>query len=289
MFHKQRKKEKNMNTLMLTLGLIWTIGFVLYTKKICSKTFNSKSKTILATIVAPIIILFLAIYTTASFVVGTQTRTAMLNDPEILTDTIKRLEDLEKEKQQEAAKEALKSISENDSKYAPIIGNPEGKVVAYAFFDYNCGYCKRGDAALTQLLETEKDVKVVLKSFPIFPPSQIPGRAIIAAKEQGKVAELHKALYETRLIPEASQNANEKDMNEKIKAIVFGAAQKAGLDVEKLKKDMEAPAVEEEILRTRQLAEKLGIQGTPAFIIGNEFFRGFVDTPVMMEAVQNAR
>ena len=52
---------------------------------------------------------------------------------------------------------------------------------------------------------------------------------------------------------------------------------------------MEAPAVEEEILRTRQLAEKLGIQGTPAFIIGNEFFRGFVDTPVMMEAVQNAR
>lgn len=274
-----------MNTLMLTLGLIWTIIFVLYTKKISSKTFDKKTKSILATIVAPIVILFLAIYTTSYSVV----RKAMINDPEILTDTIKRLEEVEKEKQEEAAKEALKNISEDDSKYAPIIGNPEGKVVAYAFFDYNCGFCKRGDAALNKLLETEKDVKVVLKSFPIFPPSQIPGRAIIAAKEQGKVAELHKVLYETRLIPEAAPNANEKDMNEKIKAIVFGAAQKAGLDVEKLKKDMEAPAVEEEILRTRQLAEKLGIQGTPAFIIGNDFFRGYVDTPVMKEAIENAR
>lgn len=274
-----------MNTLMLTLGLIWTIIFVLYTKKISSKNFDKKTKSIFATIVAPIVILFLAIYTTSYSVV----RKAMINDPEILTDTIKRLEEVEKEKQEDAAKEVLKNISEDDSKYAPIIGNPEGKVVAYAFFDYNCGFCKRGDAALKKLLETEKDVKVVLKSFPIFPPSQIPGRAIIAAKEQGKVAELHKALYETRLIPEAAPNANEKDMNEKIKAIVFGVAQKAGLDVEKLKKDMEAPAVEEEILRTRQLAEKLGIQGTPAFIIGNDFFRGYVDTPVMREAVENAR
>lgn len=278
-----------MNILMLTLGLIWIITFVVYTKKTSTKTYAKKSNEILATTVAPIVILFLAIYTTASYVVGTKTRVAMLNDPEILTDTIKRLEELEQEKQIQASQEALKNITEEDSQYAPIIGNKDGKVTIYAFFDYNCGYCKRGDAAINQLLETEKDVKVVLKSFPIFPPSQIPGKAIIAAQLQGKAAELNKALFETRLIPEADSKANEKDINEKIKAIVFGAAQKAGLDVERLKKDMENPAIEEELLRTRQLAEKLGIQGTPAFIIGNDFFRGYVDTPVMKEAVENAR
>ena len=65
--------------------------------------------------------------------------------------------------------------------------------------------------------------------------------------------------------------------------------EEAGLDVEKLKKDMENPAVEEEIIRTRELATKLGIQGTPAFIIGDQFFRGFIEAPAMMEAIKQSK
>ena len=274
-----------MNTLTLIIGMLLTVAFVLYTKKVATKTFSKKSKTILATIVAPIVILFLAIYTTAHAVV----RYAMINDPEILTDTFKKLEEQEKQKQMEAAKNALKNISEEDSKYAPIVGNPEGKVVIYEFYDYNCGFCKRGNAALEEVLANEKDVKVVLKSFPIFPPSQIPGRAIIAAQMQGKATEMHHALFTTNLVPEQSDKLSAKDTDDKIKAIVFGAAKKAGLDVEKLKKDMENPAVEEEIIRTRELATKLGIQGTPAFIIGDQFFRGFIEAPVMLEAIKQSK
>jgi len=274
-----------MNTLTLIIGILATVAFVLYTKKVATKTFSKKSTNILATIVAPIVILFLAIYTTAHSVV----RIAMIGNPEILTDTIKELEEKEKQKQIEAAKDALKNISEEDSKYAPIIGNPEGKVVVYEFYDYNCGYCKRGNAALEEVLANEKDVKVVLKSFPIFPPSQIPGRAIIAAQMQGKAAELHHALFTTNLIPEQADKLSAKDSDDQIKAIVFGAAKKAGLDVEQLKKDMENPAIEEEIIRTRQLATKLGIQGTPAFVIGNQFFRGFIEAPVMIEAISQAK
>ncbi len=274
-----------MNTFTLIVGILLTVAFVLYTKKIATKTFDKKAKTILITIVAPIVILFLAIYTTAHSVV----RIAMINDPEILTDTIKKLEENEKQKQIDAAKNALKNISAEDSKYAPIIGNPEGKVVVYEFYDYNCGFCKRGNAAMEEVLETEKDVKVVLKSFPIFPPSQIPGRAIIAAQMQGKAAELHHALFTTNLIPEQSDKLSAKDADDQIKAIVLGAAKKAGLDVEKLQKDMEKPAIEEEIIRTRELATKLGIQGTPAFIIGDQFFRGFIEAPVMKEAINKAK
>ena len=96
-------------------------------------------------------------------------------------------------------------------------------------------------------------------------------------------------MFEANLMPERDAKATEKDINDQIKAIVFGVAQKAGLDVEKLKKDMEAPSVEEELLRTRQLAEKLGIQGTPAFIVGEKFFRGYVDTPVIIEAIEASR
>ncbi|MBR1544741.1 MAG: DsbA family protein [Alphaproteobacteria bacterium] len=74
-----------------------------------------------------------------------------------------------------------------------------------------------------------------------------------------------------------------------MKAIVFGAAKKAGLDVDQLKKDMENPAVEEEIIRTRELATKLGIQGTPAFIIGDQFFRGFIEAPAMRDAINQSK
>lgn len=287
MFHKLQERRKSMNTLMLVLGLIWVIAFVVYTKTVTTKTFNKKSTSILATVVAPIVILFLAIYTTAHSVV----RIAMINDPEILTDTIKELEEVEKQKQEKAAKESLKNVKEDDSKFAPTIGNLDGDVVIYEFFDFNCGYCKRGNMALRQVLDSDKNVKVVLKNYPIFPFSQIPAKAEIAAKEQGveKLEAFHNALFETNLMPERDAKATEKDINDQIKAIVFGVAQKAGLDVEKLKKDMEAPSVEEELLRTRQLAEKLGIQGTPAFIVGEKFFRGYVDTPVIIEAIEASR
>ncbi len=274
-----------MNTLTLIIGILLTVAFVLYTKKVATKSYNKKSVTILATIVAPIVILFLAIYATAHSVV----RIALVGNPEMLIDASKELEARAKRKEMEAAKEALKNVSEEDSKYAPIVGNPDGKVVVYEFYDYNCGFCKRGNAALEEVLGSEKDVKVVLKSFPIFPPSQIPGRAIIAAQMQGKAAELHHALFTTNLIPEQNDKASEKDVNEQIKAIVFGAAKKAGLDVDQLKKDMENPAVEEEIIRTRELATKLGIQGTPAFIIGDQFFRGFIEAPAMIEAINQAK
>ncbi|MBR1544742.1 MAG: DsbA family protein [Alphaproteobacteria bacterium] len=204
-----------MNTLTLIIGILLTVAFVLYTKKVATKTFSKKSNAVLATVVAPIAILFLAIYTTAYSVV----RIAMISNPEILTDTVKKLEENEKKKQMEAAKDALKNISAEDSKNAPIIGNPDGKVVIYEFYDYNCGFCKRGHAALTDVLKDEKDVKVVLKSFPIFPPSQIPGRAIIAAQMQGKAEALHNELFSTNLIPEHNDKASEKMLMNKSKLL----------------------------------------------------------------------
>jgi len=274
-----------MNTLILIIGMMSTIAFVIYSKTIGAKNYGKKTKKALITIVAPAVILFIAVYATARSVV----RIAMLNSPDIFTDTIKKLEENERIKQEKAAKEALKNISAEDSKYAPIVGNPDGKVVIYEFYDYNCGFCKRGNSVLEEVLKTEKDVKVVLKSFPIFQPSQIPGRAIIAAQMQGKAAELHHALFTTKLTPDHNDKASEKDLDEQIKAIVFGAAKKAGLDVERLKKDMENPAVEEEIIRTRELANKLGIQGTPAFIVGESFFKGFIEAPVMLDAINKAK
>ena len=271
--------------LFLLIGLLLAVSFAIYVNIIFNmkKDFsNDRKKFVFYTAVSG---LFLAssIYLVSWSVV----RYAMLSDPTILTDTIQKLEEADKKKQMEITKEALKNITEDDSKYAPILGNADGKIVIYEFFDYNCGYCRKGNSVVKEVLKSEKDVKVVLKNYPIFPPSRLPAKAAIASREQGleKSAVFHHALFEANLSPEKGA----KDMDKAIKSIVMTIAKKSGLDVKKLEKDMASSSVEEELLRTRKLAGKLGIQGTPAFIVGNEFFRGYVDVPVMINAIKAAR
>ncbi|MDR1477150.1 MAG: DsbA family protein [Rickettsiales bacterium] len=279
-----------MNILLFVLAIVWAAVFVVYEREVVQKkNFHNRYKRVLATIAAPAVLLLLVAYSTSSFVVSFKTRQAVINDPAMLLDAMENMEQVQREREAKASKEALKNIKADDSKYAPIAGNPDGKIVIYEFYDYNCGFCKRAAGVMTEVLRDEKDVKVVLKNLPIFPVSQIPARAVVAAQQQGKAAELHALFFENNLVPEANEKATEKDMNEKIKAIVFGLAQKAGLDVERLKKDMESPAVEEELLRTRQLAEKLQIQGTPAFIVGDQLFRGYIEAPQMRDAIESAK
>ena len=213
---------------MLILGLLFTIAFVIYTKKIGTKTNAKGVKSILTTIVAPIALLFLAVYTTAFSVV----RCAILNNPEVLVDASKKLQENERERQAEASKEAVKNITADDATTAPIVGNADGKVVIYEFFDYNCGYCKHGNNVLNEVLNAQKDVKVVLKNFPIFGEMSItPAKASIAAKEQGieKMKAFHNALFKANLRP-----TSDKDVEKQVEKAVFEVAKKAGLDVAKL-------------------------------------------------------
>ena len=84
------------------------------------------------------------------------------------------------------------------------------------------------------------------------------------------------------LIPEKGSKKTEKD-------IIMDIAKKSGLDVKKLEQDMAKPFVEEELLRTRKLAEKLGFQGTPAHIVGDQIIGGYVNTETMKATIQKVR
>lgn len=274
-----------MNWLTL-VGFLSVVVFAVCMVMIDKKEFNKKNmiKSVALSFGA-VIALFIAIYTTARSVV----RPALISDPTMLMDAGEAYQKTEMEKREKAAKKALKNITEEDFKHAPIIGNAEGNIVVYEFFDYNCGYCKKGNETLKEVLEKEKDVKVVLKHFPIYPPSQFPAKASIASREQGieKASAFHHALFKSELMPKNVKNMKEADA--KIKVIVMDIAKKSGLDVKKLEKDIENPAVEEELLRTRDLAKKLGIEGTPAFVIGDKFVPGYINTNQMIEAIKQIR
>ena len=127
---------------LTVVGFLSVVVFAVCMIMIDKKEFNKKNmiKSVALSFGA-VIALFVAIYTTARSVV----RPALISDPTMLMDAGEAYQKAEMEKREKAAKKALKNITEEDFKHAPIIGNAEGNIVVYEFFDYNCGYCKKGN------------------------------------------------------------------------------------------------------------------------------------------------
>jgi protein-disulfide isomerase len=187
----------------------------------------------------------------------------LLKNPEVLMEAQNALEakmdKIQAERTAAAIKQNAKEIFRPAS--SPVVGNAKGDVTVIEFFDYNCPYCKKAFHEIAQLVEKDKQVKLILKEFPILSKgSEEASKVALAAKLQGKYWEMHRALNE------AQGQSNE--------ASALRVAEKLGLDMAKLKKDMASPEVKKEIDETRALAMKLGIQGTPHFLVGDRVIPG---------------
>jgi protein-disulfide isomerase len=187
----------------------------------------------------------------------------LINNPEVLMEAQNALEARMDKIQAERTAAAIKSNATEIFRPAssPVVGNAKGDVTVIEFFDYNCGYCKRAFTEIARLVERDKQVKLILKEFPILSKgSEETAKVALAAKAQGKYWEFHRAMLESQ------GQANE--------AAALRVAEKAGLDMGKLKKDMASAEVKKEIDETRALAGKLGIQGTPHFLVGDRIIPG---------------
>lgn len=187
----------------------------------------------------------------------------LINNPEILMEMQTAFES----KMEKVRGEQLKvALSENakeifQSPGTPIVGNPKGDVTVVEFFDYNCGYCKRALGDIAKLVQKDGNVKVAFKELPILSKgSEEAARVALASKAQGKYWEVHRALLEAK-----------GQLNE---ATSLKIAEKAGLDMARLKKDMAGDEVQKEIDQVRDLAQKMGIQGTPHFLVGDRPIAG---------------
>ncbi len=142
-----------------------------------------------------------------------------------------------------------------------VAGNPNGDITVVEFFDYNCGYCKRGFGGVAKLLETDKNVRFVFKELPIIrEESEAPARIALAAKRQGRYWDMHQALIKLK------GTVNETE--------ALKQAEKLGLDMAKLKADMASAEVKAELEQTKALAQKMGINGTPHFLVGDRAIGG---------------
>lgn len=205
-------------------------------------------------------------------------RQYLLENPEVVRDAMQELERKQQEAEDSARTDTLKTMAAEifRSKDDLIGGNPNGKVTMVEFFDYNCGYCKRAFPDVMKMVDSDKDLKLVMKEFPILGPGSVyAARAALASRKQGKYWEYHMALM-----------AHEGRIDE---AVADQIAEAAGLDVKKLKADMEADEVNQVITRNMQLADSLKIQGTPAFIIDETVIPGAVGYEALAAVVKQVR
>ncbi|MFO1089402.1 MAG: DsbA family protein [Hyphomicrobiales bacterium] len=209
---------------------------------------------------------------------GKRVRDYLMQNPEVLRDVLQELDKKERDQQAQAVQTTI--ASKADALYRStgdlVMGNPKGNVTVVEFMDYNCGYCKRSLPDVMKLIDNDKELRLVIKEFPILgPTSVVASHAALAADKQGKYKEFHLALMEHKgALSEAA---------------IFEIAKSVGLDVDKLKADMQDKAVTERIENNHSIANALGIDGTPAFIIDQQLIPGAMGYDSLAEAVSQVR
>lgn len=181
----------------------------------------------------------------------------LLQQPDIIREAIAELNKRQEMAAEGERKKALASLYKEQSPFSTGKGN----VTIVEFFDYNCPYCRKSFNNLVKLTEEDKDVRVVFVEFPILSEeSRLASQAAIASAKQNKYFEFHRALMEhTGPVKEDT---------------VFKTAAAVGIDVEKLKADMKAPEVNEQIEKNLQIGTAIGVQGTPAIFVGDQAIPG---------------
>lgn len=210
-----------------------------------------------------------------------EVRAYLLENPEVLMEAIAVLESREAAAQEQADRQAvtenLQAI-ENDG-ISWVGGNPEGDVTLVEFMDYRCGYCRRAFETVEELVEGDGNIRFVLKEFPILgPQSELASRFAIAVHQihgDDAYKDVHDALmtFQGDITPEA----------------LGRLAEALALDPEPVLARMDAPEVTAIIAQNRALANRLGITGTPTFVLGGRMVRGFVPLEAMEALVEQAR
>lgn len=208
-------------------------------------------------------------------------RDYLLKNPEVLQEAMAELERRQQDSQKQAQATALKDSREAlvNSRHGVVVGNPAGDITMVEFFDYNCGFCKRALGDLRTLVKADPKLRIVLKDFPVLGPDSVEAsRVALAAKQQLKgdrVFEYHAKVLESR-----GRVNGERAM---------AVAKEMGLDLARLQKDMGGEEVAAAIAENASLGDKLGLSGTPAYVIGDEIVPGAVGADPLRKTIASVR
>ena len=204
-------------------------------------------------------------------------REYLLREPDVVYQALTELQRRQEVAQVETRRKLVAEHRETifAAKGDAVGGDPQGDVTLVEFFDYRCGYCRTMAQGLRSLIGQDPKLRFVFKEMPILSPeSTIAAKAAMAAAKQGKYAELHFALMQAKELDAAS---------------IMELARKNGLDPQRLAADMEDPATAAKIEENLRLAQTLGIDGTPSFVVGDQVIPGATEVARLAEMIGNER
>jgi protein-disulfide isomerase len=213
--------------------------------------------------------------------IGRVVREYLIQHPEVIQEAIVELERRQTEAQKTAQTAAIRETKDAllTSPHSIVVGNPSGDVTLVEFFDYNCGYCKQALADIQGLMKGDPKLRVVLKDLPVLGQDSLEAsRIALAAKAQLSGDKLFE--YHTRLLATRGRVGGER---------ATSLAREMGLDVARLQKDASGSEVNAALSENQRLAEKLAINGTPAFIIGEEVIPGAIGQGPLRQAIAGVR
>ncbi|MBJ6120307.1 DsbA family protein [Sphingomonas mollis] len=199
---------------------------------------------------------------------GTDVRSYLLAHPEVIPEAMQKLQEREAGASVAANRPAI--VTPFASAWA---GNPKGDVTLVEYYDYNCGYCRASLPMIHQLIERDPKLRVVFRELPILADtSRSAARISLVAALQGKFAAFHDALYAGGRVTDAT---------------IAAAAKTAGIDPGQIASV--APRVDAEIAKNMETAARLGVSGTPAWVVGDRILSGALPIEELERAIAAAR
>jgi len=208
-------------------------------------------------------------------------RAYLLENPEVLMEAIAVLESRQNAAEQEAAMMAVAANSEAlfNSAFDYVGGNPDGDIVMVEFLDYRCSFCRRAHPEVAELVESDGNIRVIVKEFPIL------GEQSVLASQFAIATRIALGDEAYALVSDALMTMR-SDVTEPALAAL---AQDNGLDPAPILAAMDDPLVAQTIEYNRALAQRLGISGTPSFVFEDQLVPGYVPLDGMIEIVANLR
>lgn len=212
---------------------------------------------------------------------GAEIRAYLLENPEVLMEAIAVLEKRQEETQgaDDLALVATnaKAIFEDDGSW--VGGNLNGDITIVEFMDYNCGYCKKAHPEVSALLAADKNIRFIVKEFPILGETSVLGSrfAIATRKVSGDdaYAMVHDALMTLR------GGISDKALDR--------LGKQFDLDIKAIREEMDSDDTNAVLQANSELAQRLAITGTPTFVMGDNLVRGYVPLNSMQQIVAELR
>lgn len=210
-----------------------------------------------------------------------EVRAYLLENPEVLMEAIAVLET--RQAQAEVLRDdQLVATNMNallDDGFSYVGGNPDGDITIIEFTDYRCGFCRRAHPEVTELVETDGNIRIITKEFPIL------GEQSVVASQFAVATKIVAGDEAYKLVSDALISMRSDVTSASLSAL----ASAFDLDGDAIMAEMESPAVREVLATNRALGDRMQISGTPTFVFGDQLVRGYVDLAQMRKIVAEER